>query len=158
TPSSLLPFDAHNPALLALVSSSVRKSMIHYIAKQVILTVSRVDGEEEENCLTSSTSPQCVEKSLNSETETEPPIKIIPLKRFIANVVRSHDASRLNFPLDTIGRFDIRHRVFLATLIIADKYLNEKYPWNNDWRELLRSLKFNLRFDEAEALRVWQPS
>ncbi|EGO01453.1 hypothetical protein SERLA73DRAFT_25502, partial [Serpula lacrymans var. lacrymans S7.3] len=60
-----------------------------------------------------------------------------------------------------------RHRVFLATLIVAAKYLNDSSPKNKHWaaygalfdlaeinlmeKQLLFLLDYDLRFDEAEA-------
>jgi G1/S-specific cyclin PLC1 len=65
------------------------------------------------------------------------------------------------------------HRVFLATLIVAAKYLNDSSPKNVHWqkcadifhlheinlmeRELLAMLDYDLRFDEAEACRLFEP-
>ena len=66
-----------------------------------------------------------------------------------------------------------RHRVFLATLIVAAKYLNDSGPKNVNWTEyahyfemseinlmekqLLYLLDYDLRFDEAEACRHFAP-
>lgn len=66
-----------------------------------------------------------------------------------------------------------RHRVFLATLIVAAKYLNDSGPKNINWTEyahyfemseinlmekqLLYLLDYDLRFDEAEACRHFAP-
>ena len=66
-----------------------------------------------------------------------------------------------------------RHRVFLATLIVTAKYLNDSSPKNVHWanyavlfdvaevnlmeKQLLYLLDFDLRFDEAEALKNFKP-
>lgn len=67
-----------------------------------------------------------------------------------------------------------RHRVFLATLIVACKYLNDSAPKNKHWAEyaggmfdpaeinlmekqLLFLLDYDLRFDENEAIRYFSP-
>lgn len=66
-----------------------------------------------------------------------------------------------------------RHRVFLATLIVAAKYLNDSSPKNKHWaiyasvfdtaeinlmeRQLLFLLDFDLRFTEAEACEAFKP-
>ena len=66
-----------------------------------------------------------------------------------------------------------RHRVFLATLIVAAKYLNDSSPKNLHWekfadifdlaeinlmeRQLLFLLDYDLRFDEPEACRLFEP-
>lgn len=70
-----------------------------------------------------------------------------------------------------IGISCARHRVFLAVLIVAAKYLNDASPKNVHWAnyavifkladinlmelQLLRILDFDLRFDEAEAIKYF---
>lgn len=66
-----------------------------------------------------------------------------------------------------------RHRVFLATLIVAAKYLHDAAPKNKHWeqyadifdiaeinlmeKQLLLLLDYDLRFDELEACRHFEP-
>lgn len=66
-----------------------------------------------------------------------------------------------------------RHRVFLATLIVAAKYLNDSSPKNKHWsayaalfdlaevnlmeKQLLFLLDYDLRFNEDEALQHFAP-
>ncbi|KAM6495457.1 hypothetical protein JOM56_008163, partial [Amanita muscaria] len=66
-----------------------------------------------------------------------------------------------------------RHRVFLATLIVTAKYLNDSSPKNGDWakyallfdvaevnlmeKQLLCLLDYDLWFDEAEACSLFAP-
>ena len=66
-----------------------------------------------------------------------------------------------------------RHRVFLATLIVAAKYLNDSSPKNKHWsayaslfdlaevnlmeKQLLFLLDYDLRFDEDEAVKHFAP-
>ena len=66
-----------------------------------------------------------------------------------------------------------RHRVFLATLIVAAKYLNDSSPKNKHWsayaalfdlsevnlmeKQLLFLLDYDLRFDEDEAIMHFAP-
>ncbi|KZT51106.1 cyclin-like protein, partial [Calocera cornea HHB12733] len=67
-----------------------------------------------------------------------------------------------------------RHRVFLATLIVAAKYLNDSSPKNKHWtrytnalfsnaevnlmeKQLLMLLDFDLRFSEAELIEHCKP-
>jgi G1/S-specific cyclin PLC1 len=66
-----------------------------------------------------------------------------------------------------------RHRVFLATLIVTAKYLNDSSPKNVHWakyavmfdvaeinlmeKQLLYLLDYDLRFDEADAVKHFMP-
>src|SRR6266545_5827535 len=66
-----------------------------------------------------------------------------------------------------------RHRVFLATLIVTAKYLNDSSPKNAHWtkyaalfdvaevnlmeKQLLFLLDYNLRFDEEEVCKLFAP-
>lgn len=66
-----------------------------------------------------------------------------------------------------------RHRVFLATLIVAAKYLNDSAPKNKHWaryailfdtaeinlmeQQLLYLLDFDLRFNEKQAIEYFSP-
>ncbi|KAJ3713922.1 hypothetical protein C8R42DRAFT_750800 [Lentinula raphanica] len=178
-PASLIDISAHNPQLVRLMGSRVNMDMIDYIARQAANVIC-IEGESPiiASSVASMPSPNCSYDSVAS----------LPLREFIGHLVRHAHVQvptllttliylqRLRSKLPTLTKGTTpctRHRVFLATLVVAAKYLNDSTLKNKHWAQyalfftieeitlmetqLLGFLDFDLRFDEEEACRVFAP-
>ncbi|EIM85497.1 uncharacterized protein STEHIDRAFT_59496, partial [Stereum hirsutum FP-91666 SS1] len=176
-PASLLPCGAHNPQLLQLLHQNVSYDMVVYLAQQTTLVIPVNDEEPPATSTASFPDSQASNKASG----------IPPLEDFIVAVIK---ASNVQVPtlLTTLIYLDrlhqklpkmakgipcTRHRVFLATLIVAAKYLNDSSPKNKHWaayaklfdiaeinlmeKQLLFLLGYDLRFDELEAISHFEP-
>ncbi|GAA5983177.1 hypothetical protein JCM5350_007908 [Sporobolomyces pararoseus] len=183
-PASLLPKFMHDPALLELVRQPVSPEMITYIAQRTVEVISIAP--------TTSHPPSPpvtpVRANFNLDVSND---KVNPelqsLVAFITVLVQKSnvqvptllstlvylDRLRLKLPASACGMESTRLRVFLATLIVAAKALNDSSPKNKHWtryaaifplaevnlmeRQLLFLLDFDLRMEEAELLEHFGP-
>ncbi|GAA5904031.1 cyclin family protein [Sporobolomyces salmoneus] len=183
-PASLLPKFLHDPALLELVRQPVSAEMISYIAQRTVEVISVTPTASHPP--SPPVTPVRANFNNNADNKATNP-EVESLVAFITVLVQKSnvqvptllstlvylDRLRLKLPPSACGMESTRLRVFLATLIVAAKALNDSSPKNKHWtryaaifplaevnlmeRQLLFLLDFDLRMEEAELIEHFGP-
>ncbi|WVQ80180.1 hypothetical protein IAT38_002285 [Cryptococcus sp. DSM 104549] len=174
-PASMAPCGVHNPALLEFIRTDVSRELVYYLADRTTDVIGTA---------TKSAAPP---SPPTTPKDGSIPSGLPSLETFIAVVCEQSNVQvstllatlvylerlRHRLPKVSSSMPCTRHRVFLATLIVSAKYLNDSSPKNKHWhkyaqmfpvseinlmeKQLLFLLGYDLSIGEQEILDNFEP-
>lgn len=175
THSSLLPRNFHNPELLLLFKRPIDINAINALVQKTVSVIAVQDeAHSSEGCPAPPPSPIAGYNLPSLDVFITRLVYRTGVKQATLWTTLIYlDRLKAKLPKEAQGMACTRHRVFLAILIVATKYLNDSPPKNIHWaqaaslfnvrevnlmeKQLLYLLDYNLRFDEAEICRHLAP-